>query len=173
MINQPAAQPQQPKKRRKLWLIVLGIVVFLAIVGQCSSKGDGNKSSTTTSSPSSQRTSEQPISQQRPPPTNAEVTQAFQAFIDERAKAGVMLAQSVIGVAAATGVVTVTVDAPPAVLSASPFSNLAELFGTPIAFNDDEGVWLRETVRQVEVVDANGADLGIMSAAELNKKGAG
>lgn len=173
MTYPPQPQTSQPKKRRKLWLIVLAVVVFLAIVGQCSSKGDDKRASTATTSSSSESASAAAISQARPAPTNAEVTQAFQAFVEERAKAGVMLAQSVIGVTAANGVVTVTIDAPPAVLSASPFSNLAELFGTPVAFNDDESVWLREAVRQVEVVDPNGADLGMMSAVELNKKGAG
>jgi hypothetical protein len=52
------------------------------------------------------------------------------------------------------GAVTITLNANPVVLETSPFDNLAEWFGTPIAFNDD-GVWLRKTVNRVAVVHAN------------------
>ncbi len=109
----------------------------------------------------------------RPAPTDAEVKQAFESYINERASSGVMLAQSVTSVTVTGGVVTVTVDAKPAVLELSPFDNLAKLFGTPVAFNDDQGVWLRQTVQRVDVVDAAGKSLGSMTAAELNKMGAG
>lgn len=109
----------------------------------------------------------------RPAPTDAQVKEAFEAYINERANSGVMLAQSVTSVTVTGGVVTVTLDAEPVVLELSPFDNLAKLFGTPVAFNDDEGVWLRQTVQRVDVVDANGNSLGSMTAAELNKMGAG
>lgn len=109
----------------------------------------------------------------RPAPTDAEVKDAFQAFVTERSESGVMLAKSVTDITVNGGAVTVTVDAPPAVMETNPFDNLAELFGVPVAFNDDDGVWLRQTVTQVDVVDANGASLGSMTAAELNKKAVG
>ena len=71
------------------------------------------------------------------------------------------------------GVVNVTLDPDQVVLETSPFDNLAELFGVPVAFNDNEGVWLRQTVQRVDVVDADGKSLGSLTAAELNKLGAG
>jgi hypothetical protein len=55
----------------------------------------------------------------------------------------------------------------------SPFDNQAKWLGTPVAFNDEEGVWLRQTVQRVDVIDAAGTSLGSMTAAELNKMGAG
>lgn len=79
----------------------------------------------------------------RPIPTDAQVKEAFEAFINERADSGAMLAQSVTSVMVSDGVVTVTLDPDPVILELSPFDNHAELFGVPVAFNDDEGVWLR------------------------------
>lgn len=122
--------------------------------------------------PSGQATSETTRAA-RPAPTDAQVKDAFETYIKERATSGVMLAQSVTSVAVADGVVTVIVDAKPAVLELSPFNNLAQLFGTPAAFNDDQGIWLRQTVQRVAVFDAGGNSLGSMTAAELNKMGAG
>jgi hypothetical protein len=124
---------------------------------------------TTTATP----TSESPAPIARPAPTDAQVKEAFQAYIDQRANSGVMLAQSVTSVAVAGGVVTVTADPSAALLETSPYDNLAEFFGTPVIFNSDEGIWLRETVQRVDVVDANGQSLGSMTAAELNKKATG
>jgi hypothetical protein len=59
------------------------------------------------------------------PPTDAQVREAFQAYINERADAGVMMAKSVTSVAFSDGVVTITLDAPPALLELSPFDNEA------------------------------------------------
>ncbi len=109
----------------------------------------------------------------RPAPNDAQVKEAFEAYIDERANSGVMLAQSVTSVTVTGGVVTVVLDANPVLLEMSPYDNLAKLFGTPVAFNNDEGVWLRQTVQRVDVIDAAGNSLGSMTAAELNKRGAG
>jgi len=119
------------------------------------------------------RTSESPAPSTRPAPTNDQVKQAFQAYIDERSSSGVMMAWSVTSVTVADGVVTVTADPAPVVLETSPFQNLAEFFGTPVVFNSDEGIWLRETVQRVDVVDTSGQSLGSMTAAELNKKATG
>jgi len=109
----------------------------------------------------------------RPAPSNDQAERAFQAYIKERSDSGVMLAQAVTSVAVADGVATVTLDASPALLELSPFDNLAEFFGTPAAFNDKDGIWLRKTVTRVDVVNADGTLLGSMTAAELNKKAAG
>ncbi|UXA17019.1 hypothetical protein [Mycobacterium sp. SMC-4] len=125
---------------------------------------------TTTTTTAAPAASPEPEPDARPAPTDAEVVEAFQAYVDERAAAGVMLAEAVTSVTSADGVVTVTMDADPVLLELSPFDNYAELFGTPAAFNDDDGVWLRQTVQRVDVVDAAGQSLGSMTTAELNRK---
>ncbi len=115
----------------------------------------------------------EPTTEARPAPTDAQVKEAFEDYINERANSGVRIAQSVTSVTVNGGVVTVALDPEPVVLELSPFDNLAKVFGTPVAFNDEEGVWLRQTVQRVDVVDAAGKSLGSMTAAELNKMGAG
>lgn len=134
---------------------------------------NGTAAATTTAQTAAPTTTVESTMPSRPAPTNAQVKDAFEAFINERANSGVMLAQSVTDVTVSDGVVTVTLDADPVVLDLSPFDNQAELFGVPVAFNDDDGVWLRKTVQRVDVVDADGNSLGSMTAAELNKMGAG
>lgn len=135
----------------------------------------GCSETTTSTSQTSTRIAATTTTEPAPPPapTDAEVVAAFQAYIKERADSGVMLADAVTSVTSVDGVVTVTMDASPVVLEASPYDNYAELFGTPAAFNDDEGVWLRQTVQRVDVVDASGQSLGSMTAAELNQRAAG
>ncbi|WP_156298248.1 hypothetical protein [Mycobacterium paragordonae] len=149
-----------------------GAIVVVAFVAACghteSAKGKG-----TTTAPVATVAPRTTSPEARPAPTDAQVKQAFEAYINERANSGVMLAQSVTSVTVARGVVTVTIDAKPVVLELSPFDNLAKFFGTPIAFNDAEGVWLRRTAQRVDVVNAAGNSLGSMTAAELNKMGAG
>jgi hypothetical protein len=115
----------------------------------------------------------EPAPAARPDPTQAEVQLAFQEYIDERAAAGVMLAEAVTDVSVNGGVVTVVMDAPPVVLELSPYDNHAELFGIPVAFDDDEGLWLRQVVQRVDVVSAAGQSMGSMTAAELRKMGTG
>ena len=104
---------------------------------------------------------------------SAQLKEAIEAFVNERSNSGVRVAQAVTSVTASGGVVTVTVDAEPVVLELTPFDNLATVFGTRAAFNNDEGVWLRRTLQRVDVVDAAGKSLGSMTAAELHKMGAG
>lgn len=160
----------------------IGVAALIAVVGLAaacggggsgSPKGTSSTAATTTVETVAPTTTAQATTEVRPAPTDAQVKDAFQSYINERANSGVMLAQSVTSVTVSGGVVTVTVDAKPVVLELSPFDNLAKLFGTPVAFNDDEGVWLRQTVQRVDVVDAAGNSLGSMTAAELNKMGAG
>ncbi len=160
----------------------IAVAVVVTVVGLATACGGGGGESTkatistaatTTVEIVAPTTTTEPTTKVRPAPTDAQVKDAFESYIKERADSGVMLAQSVTSVAVASGVVTVTVDAKPVVLELSPFDNLAKLFGTPVAFNDDQGVWLRQTVQRVDVVDAVGKSLGSMTAAELHKMGAG
>ncbi|MCB9441124.1 MAG: hypothetical protein H6523_12860 [Mycolicibacterium sp.] len=160
----------------KLVGIAAVIVVGLGILGAACGKDSKNTppaapATTTNSATTTAEAATTPAA--RPDPTPEQIQQAFQAFVDERATAGVMLAKAVTGVTVDGGVVTVTMDAAPAVLDASPFDNLAEMFGTPVAFDDDDGIWLRQVVQRVDVVDAGGQSLGSLTATELRKKGTG
>ncbi|QZT60927.1 hypothetical protein [Mycolicibacterium austroafricanum] len=161
---------------RRNGVAVAALTVIVGLAAACSGGSDSAKqdsTATTTTVETAAPTTTVPPTQSRPAPTDAQVKDAFQSYANERANSGVMLAQSVTSVTVTGGVVTVTVDAKPVVLELSPFDNLAKLFGTPVAFNDEEGVWLRQTVQRVDVIDAAGKSLGSMTAAELNKMGAG
>lgn len=113
------------------------------------------------------------------PPTDDEIVGVFQEFVSERSAAGVMLAQAVAGVRFSDSKVTVALDPARsgaqywALLETSPFDNHAELFGVPAAFDDEAGVWLRQRVAKVEVVDIDGRPLGTLTTAELNRRATG
>lgn len=173
---------RERKAREKLrvykWngIAVAALIVIVGLVAACGgseSAKEDSTSATTTVETTTPTTTVETATEARPTPTDAQVREAFESFVNERANSGVLLAKSVTSVTVNRGVVTVTLDPDPVVLDMSPFDNLAELFGVPVAFNDDDGVWLRKTVQRVEVVDANGKSLGSMTAAELNKMGAG
>lgn len=169
-------------RKRKLWTVGGVAVGFFFVVGMCSSgvekKSEDEPAAAAPTTAETTTVEAEPgnYSLALPPapaPTDDEVKQAFQAFIDERADSGVMYAKAVTGVTVADGVVTVHADMSPALLELSPFDNLAEFFGVPAAFDDDQGVWLRETVNRVDVVNADGSSLGSMTAEELNRQAAG
>ncbi|KJQ54148.1 hypothetical protein [Microbacterium sp. SA39] len=111
-------------------------------------------------------------------PTDDQVVSAFTNFLDERAKAGVLLAVGAeVGFDSGTVTVTlhpeVAVPDPDALMSLSPFGNHAEFAGTPIAFANEESDWLRRAVKRVDTRLPDGTDLGSLSAAELHQLGAG
>lgn len=156
---------------RRAGITAVAVAPLLALTGACGNSDEDTEAvTTTTATTASPAASPEPEPDARPAPTDAEVVEAFQTYVDERAAAGVMLAEAVTSITSADGVVTVTMDADPVLLELSPFENHAKLFGTPAAFNDDDGVWLRQTVRRVDVVDAAGQSLGSMTTAELNRK---
>jgi ABC-type Fe3+-citrate transport system substrate-binding protein len=150
-------------------IAVAALMMIVGLAAGCGGSESAKEGSTVATTTAENTTESRPAPRA---PTDAQVKEAFESFINGRANSGVMLAQSVTSVTVTGGVVTVTVDAKPVVLELSPFDNLAKLFGTPVAFNDDDGVWLRQTVQRVDVADANGKSLGSMTAAELNKMGA-
>ncbi len=167
---------EKARRLRRASVAAATVAPLLVLLGACGNPGEGAGTvTTTTTTTTTQKTTESPEPEPaaRPAPTDAEVAQAFQAYIDERAGSGVMLAQAVTSVKSANGVVTVTLDADPVVLESSPFDNLAAFFGSPAAFNNDEGVWLRQSVQRVDVIDAAGQPLGSMTAAELNQRATG
>ncbi len=55
----------------------------------------------------------------------------------------------------------------------SPVDNPAEFVGAPIAFNDQEGVYLRQVVTSVNTVHANGTNLGSLTTAEIYENSTG
>lgn len=162
---------------RRAGIAAVAVAPLLVLTGACGDSGEGTgaaaTTSTTTTTTVTDPRAESPAPAARPAPSDAEVVEAFQTYIDERAAAGVMLAEAVTSVTSADGVVTVTMDADPVLLELSPFDNHAQLFGTPAAFNDDDSVWLRQTVQRVDVVDATGQSLGSMTTAELNRRATG
>ncbi len=155
------------------------VVAVLALAGSCGgsdSKRADKTQTSKTSTESSITTATTPIepSDPRPAPTSAEVTKAFQAFVDERTGAGVALAETVQLVDTQNGVVTVTIDPSPELVEIGPYEmprGFAELFGMPIAFNNAEGVCLRKTAKEVGTVSPSGENLGSMTAEELHRMG--
>jgi Fic family protein len=111
---------------------------------------------------------------------NQQVDNAFRAFTDDRANAGVVIAQAVKKITFHNRIVHVIFD-PVAVginlevfnVGASLFPNLAEFAGVPIMFNDDLGKRLRPVIDAVEAVFADGSSLGILTKEELYKIGTG
>ncbi|GAC71052.1 hypothetical protein [Gordonia soli] len=113
------------------------------------------------------------------PPTNADIIAAVSEFVRERSDAGVLIAKAVSDVSFADGRVRVTIDPARAgaeywaLMETRAHENLSELFGRPVAFNDEQGTWLRTRVEHVDVVDVDGRELGTITAVELNRKAAG
>jgi hypothetical protein len=169
----PTVKPKRPFWK-KWWVWVLGVLAFMIVLGAIVGEEEKGSGPASKVAPSTSQGSSPPATPaEAAPPSAAQVKEAFESFIDERAKSGARLAQSVTSVTVTGGVVTVALNPPPVVLQLSPFDNLAELFGKPVAYNDDEGVWLRKIVQRVDVVDAHGKSLGSMTAAQLNKMGTG
>jgi ABC-type Fe3+-citrate transport system substrate-binding protein len=111
-------------------------------------------------------------------PTSDDVITAFSSFLEERGSAGVLLAKET-AVSFTDGVVTVVfnpaavVPDPEALLSLSPYDNLAQLAGIPVCFSNDEGEWLRRVVTAVATQLPDGTSLGSLTTPELYKIGTG
>lgn len=111
-------------------------------------------------------------------PTGAQAMAEFETFLAERADAGVLLAVGA-EVAYEAGKITVTfhpqaaVPDAAALISVSPYDNHAEFAGTPIAFANEQGEWLRRTVSEVHTRLPDGTPLGSLTSAQLYQLGAG
>lgn len=112
------------------------------------------------------------------PITAEEAVQAVRAFIDERAAAGVMMADAFTSVELTDGVLTATWDEAAIgkeksdiLLDLNPFDNLATFIGTPLAFENEQGRQIREHVETVSVVGPFG--VGSMSAKEIYQRATG
>jgi hypothetical protein len=96
--------------------VLIVIVGFAAGCGGSESAKKDSAATTTTVAPAAPTTTVETTTEVRPAPTDAEVKQAFESYINERANSGVRLAQSVTSVTVTGGVVTVTLDAEPVIL---------------------------------------------------------
>lgn len=116
------------------------------------------------------------------PVTPAQVLSAFQAFIDERAAANVMVAKAVTEISLDKRVITVTFDPAAAGVSQAQFDagnsfdnpydpseSLADFASSPISSNDDAAVRLRAAIDSITAVHANGKTLGTRTTAEIIK----
>jgi hypothetical protein len=149
-----------------------------------------SEEATPTEQPSEQPTAEPtPIQESAPsqtahasPVTDAEVVNAFQTYIDERAAADVVIAKAVTDVSFSDRVLRVTFD--PAAVgmdqstfdSVNPYNNpydpaesLADFVSAPVAFNDKLGKRLRSAIDRIDTVNAAGKPLGTRTMAEIIK----
>lgn len=180
----PAAPAKKPLWKRR-WFVILAIVVVVVAISRMT--GGGSKNATTSSTLTTTVASEAPATVE--PATEAapavaaitdeEACAEFQAFVDERAAAGVVIAKTVTSITCADGVVTAVFD--PASIgmdqaafdAINAFPNLAKFIGSPMSFSDEQGDRLRTRVTRVDTVMADGTPAGSMTAAELYKVGTG
>lgn len=112
-------------------------------------------------------------------PTSADVIEAFRAFLQERADAGVAAARAVSDVRYEDRTVTIDFDAATAgferavLLGALPFDNWADFAGQPIAFDNPSCNRIRAAVDRVSTRLTDGHDLGSRSAAEIYRAATG
>lgn len=180
----PAAPAKKPLWKRR-WFVILAIVVVVVAISRMT--GGGSKSATTSSTLTTTVASEAPATAE--PATEAapavaaitdeEACAEFQAFVDERAAAGVVIAKTVTSITCADGVVTAVFDPASTGMDQAAFDainafpNLAKFIGTPMSFSDEQGDRLRTRVTRVDTVMADGTPAGSMTAAELYKVGTG
>ena len=171
----PAPTAKKPVWKR-WWFIVLVVLVALIAVNQ-----RGGKHTTTADATPAQAPAEEPATQA---PAVEEITdeQALaevQAFIDQRASSGVVLAKTITSLTLADGVLTATFDPAAAGMdqatfdTVNAFPNLAKFVGTPMMSKDDQGARLRTRITRVDTVSADGRSLGSATAAELYRAGTG
>ena len=103
-----------------------------------------------------------------------EVVAVFQDFINERAAAGVVLAQTVSSITYVDRVVVVTFDPAAAGIDQATFDfvlegseNVAYFVASPVAFSDEVGDRMRPAIDSIVTVAADGTPLGTYSAAQI------
>lgn len=185
---QPSPAPAAPAKKplwKRRWFVILAIIVVVVAISRMT--GGGSKSATTSSTLTTTVASEAPATAE--PATEAapavaaitdeEACAEFQAFVNERAAAGVVIAKTVTSITCADGVVTAVFDPASTGMDQAAFDtinafpNLAKFIGTPMSFSDEQGDRLRTRVTRVDTVMADGTPAGSMTAAELYKVGTG
>lgn len=112
------------------------------------------------------------------PITSEQAVAAVQAFIHERAAAGVMMADAFTDLELVDGVLTATwseesigKEKSDILLDLNPFENLAMWLGSPLAFDNEEGRQIRQHVRSVSVIGPFG--VGSMDVRDLYERATG
>ncbi|MBP1325318.1 hypothetical protein JOF28_000550 [Leucobacter exalbidus] len=190
-VADPVPEKMKMKWYKRWWVWAIAVVLLIGVIGNLASGTSSDQISdgddVTTSAPEKTEVVEKvptepeepPAADASSPPTADDVIAAFQEFIDERAASGVMIAQAVSSVQFENGEVLVTFDpaangvSPDVMGDLNPFDNMAEFIGTPMAFTNEEGKWLRQSVTSVRTQMADGTDLGSLTTAEIFRMGTG
>jgi hypothetical protein len=112
------------------------------------------------------------------PITAEQSVAAVQAFIDERAASGVMMADAFTDLELVEGTLTATWseaaigrEKSDLLLELNPFEDLAVWLGTPLSVDNEEGRQIRQHVHTVSVIGPFGG--GSMSVRELYERATG
>lgn len=112
-------------------------------------------------------------------PSDDEVLEAFNLYVRERARAGVLYAEAVSSLMFDGSTLLATFNPAAAgaeedtFLAVNPFDSLAEFIGTPVAFADDEGQRFRRRVSTISAALRSGRDLGSVPVSSLYRAGTG
>ena len=107
------------------------------------------------------------------PATDAELAAAVKAFHDERAEAGIVIAQAFSRAEAINGVVTVTYDTElsgvsrEVWLAVNQFENLAQFACNPFSWSTEESTRLRQAVERVDTFLVDATPLGSLDNAGI------
>lgn len=112
------------------------------------------------------------------PVTPEQAVARVQAFIDERAASGVLMAEAFTDLELIEGVLTAAWSEAAIgerksdiLLEINPFENLAEWLSTPMSFNNEAGRQIRQNVHTVSVLGPSG--VGSLSTRELYRRATG
>lgn len=112
------------------------------------------------------------------PITPEHAVTVVQAFIDERAGSGILMAGAFTDLELVEGVLTATwseaaigKEESDVLLELNPFENLAVWLGTPLSFDNEEGRQIRQHVETVSVIGPFG--VGSMSVRDLYERATG
>lgn len=105
-------------------------------------------------------------------PTNQEVEDAFNAFLQDRVDSVPAFSPGAHATFA-NRVVTVTFQVTDVNRSFIEMMDMTAVAGSPIAFNDDQGEHLRPAIDRVDVVDQDGNSLGSATTEEIHANGTG
>lgn len=119
------------------------------------------------------------MSEEVPGYTDHDAAVDVQVYLNERANAGVMIAQAVTTVTVQNGTLTVVFDPAKvgadqdALLDVQPERNLARFVGVPMGWATDEAAAIRSRVQRIETSMIDGTRTGTASAAEIYRLATG
>ncbi|WP_413544182.1 hypothetical protein [Citricoccus nitrophenolicus] len=119
------------------------------------------------------------MSKEVPGYTDDDAAADVQAYLDEQASRGVMIAQAVTTVTVQNGALTVVFDPAKtgadqaALLDVQPDKNLARFAGVPLGWATKEAASIRSRVQRIETSTVDGTSTGTASAAEIYRLATG